>query len=442
MAKINLTPNRIASFSCESGQAFLWDSTVPGLGVRATPGGKRAYVIQSRVAGKAIRLTIGDIGVIPLSDARNEARSLLLEIEKGKDPRKEKLKALAEQEEARAARGRKDSEETVKAMIVAEVWGEYLTERQPRWSKRHYQDHLNLAQAGGIPAKRGHGVSRPGPLAPLMHLTISELTTERIESWLSQEAPARMTQARLALRLLKAFLNWCSVHEAYKLVASADIITRRTTAVFPKKQAKADCLQREQLAGWFDAVRQVQNPVIAGYLQALLLTGARREELAGLRWEDVDFRWKSITIRDKVEGLRVIPLPPFVEQILQWLPRRNEWVFSSPAAVSGRIQEPRIAHKKALMVAGIEGLSLHGLRRSFGSLAEWCEVPVGIVAQIMGHKPSATAEKHYRVRPLDLLRKWHTTLEAWILEQAGIDAPVRQEEQVPLQLVAVAGGRT
>jgi hypothetical protein len=39
----------------------------------------------------------------------------------------------------------------------------------------------------------------------------------------------------------------------------------------------------------------------------------------------------------------------------------------------------------------------------------------------MGHKPSATAEKHYRRRPLDLLRSWHVKIEAWILEQTGID---------------------
>ena len=51
---------------------------------------------------------------------------------------------------------------------------------------------------------------------------------------------------------------------------------------------------------------------------------------------------------------------------------------------------------------------------------EWLEVPVGVVAQIMGHKPSATAEKHYTVRPLELLRLHHEKIEAWILEQAGI----------------------
>ena len=189
----------------------------------------------------------------------------------------------------------------------------------------------------------------------------------------------------------------------------------------PKKNAKADSLQREQLPAWFSSVKKIGNPVISVYLQCLLLTGARREELAGVRWADVDFQWNSIVIHDKVEGERIIPLTPYVASLLATLPRRNEWVFSSPAAASGRLQEPRIAHNQALTAAGLPTLSIHGLRRSFGSLVEWVECPAGIAAQIMGHKPSATAEKHYRVRPLDLLRQWHTKIEAWILEQAGIE---------------------
>ncbi len=71
-------------------------------------------------------------------------------------------------------------------------------------------------------------------------------------------------------------------------------------------------------------------------------------------------------------------------------------------------------------MAGIEHLTLQGLRRSFGTLSEWLDLPAGVVAQIQGHKPSATAEKHYRVRPLDLLRVHHERLEAWMLAQAGV----------------------
>ena len=127
-----------------------------------------------------------------------------------------------------------------------------------------------------------------------------------------------------------------------------------------------------------------------------------------------------MTIHDKVEGERTIPLTPYVAHLLASLPRRNEWVFSSPTSANGQLAEPTPAHKRGLMAAGLPDLTLHGLRRSFGSLAEWTETPAGVVAQIMGHKPSAIAEKHYRRRPLDLLRMWHVKIEAWILEQAGI----------------------
>ena len=41
-------------------------------------------------------------------------------------------------------------------------------------------------------------------------------------------------------------------------------------------------------------MRRIRNPVISAYLQALLLTGARREEMAALRWADVDFQWRSM----------------------------------------------------------------------------------------------------------------------------------------------------
>lgn len=143
-----------------------------------------------------------------------------------------------------------------------------------------------------------------------------------------------------------------------------------------------------------------------------------------MRWEDINSKWKGLTIRDKVEGERVIPLTPYVGQLLSVLPRVNEWVFASPSrleVMAGKaMSTPHKQHERACAVAGIDGLTLHGLRRSFKSLTEWVEIPAGVVAQIMGHKPSATAEKHYTVRPLDLLRLHHEKIEAWVLDQAGV----------------------
>ena len=162
-------------------------------------------------------------------------------------------------------------------------------------------------------------------------------------------------------------------------------------------------------------------------LQIMLLTGARPGEVLAMKWADVNEQWRSLTVRDKVEGERQIPLTPYVHSLLASLPRRNEWIFSSAQSEDGALTAPRKHHVQACTVAGIEGLTLHGLRRSFKSLTEWTETPVGVVAQIMGHKPSATAEKHYAFRPLDLLRVHHDHIEAWMLEQANVQfAPQAQ----------------
>ncbi len=89
------------------------------------------------------------------------------------------------------------------------------------------------------------------------------------------------------------------------------------------------------------------------------------------------------------------------------------------------------------IIPAFAACTLHGLRRSFASLTEWLEVPAGVVAQIQGHKPSATAEKHYKVRPLELLRVHHERIEVWILEQAGIVFDAQAE---PGKLRVVNGG--
>lgn len=391
----------------------MWDAGVPGLGLRATAGSV-SYIFQGRIAGGTVRTTIGDTRTWDIDGARQKARELQKLIDDGKDPRVEKAAAIASAEAARLETERRQS-------TLGEVWPDYIKAHRQRWSDRHTKDHEKVARRGGEPRQHGSKLTVPGVLASLLDTPLPALTAEMIAQWLKREAQTRSTQAALAFRLLRACLNWCAEQPQLVGLAPEEACKARTVRqVVPKKRAKADCLQREQLGPWFTATRRLENTVVAAYLQTLLLTGARREELAGIRWEDVDFRWKGITIHDKVEGERTIPLTPYVSALLNALPRVNEWVFSSPRARSGRIQEPGKAHIVVMQQADIETLTLHGLRRSFGTLSEWIECPAGVVAQIMGHKPSATAEKHYRHRPLDLLRMWHEKIEQWMLTEAGI----------------------
>lgn len=421
----NFTAGRVAEFACPPGkqQAIYWDGKQPGLGLRVTANNARAYVFEAWSQGRTVRVTIGTPAAWTLDAARKEAARLKVLVDGGTNPAEQRR----EQEQAKAAAiAQQQAQRQRESLTVGDAWAAYVEERRPHWSALHLRDNLRMVQAAGVPSKRRGEVGKPcsaAPLAEFMPLPLAKLDAATIEAWAAREGQTRPASARLAWRLLGVFLTWCAEQPQYAGIVQTPnpAKTRRTREALGKPGKKSDVLTREQLPAWFAHVRQIQNPVIACALQVMLLTGARPGEVLSLRWEDVGTQWRSIVIRDKVEGERMIPLTPYVAHLLALLPRRNAWVFSSPSSASGRIATPNTPHARACAAAGIEGLTLHGLRRSFSTLTEWLEIPAGVVAQIMGHKPSATAERHYKVRPLDLLRVHHERIEAWILEQAGID---------------------
>lgn len=439
MARLSFTAKRIEEHSCPDNtkQAFIWDTDAPGLGLRATESKAKAYVFQARLENKTIRRTIGDPKAWTIEGARVEARRLQVLIDRGIDPRQEdadrKAEAVTRQETEAAEVARAAQEARAQSLTVADAWTAYLAyqsarmplahiERGKKWSPRHLTDHKRLTQAGGAAKKRGNGLTVRGVLFPILQLRMMDVTPSRLRAWQAEEAKTRANNARQGYELFRAFWHWCAAHPDYSHVANPDAVENKALRdEVPSRKSKRDVLEREQLRAWFGAVRGLNNRVASTYLQALILTGARREEMASLRWQDVDLAWGSIWVKDKVvEEGRKIPLNPYLRSLLVALPRRNAWVFSSPAAKTGRLQEPRIPHKRALSAAGLPSITLHGLRRTFVTLSEWAEMPSGIVAQIVGHAPSATAEKHYKVRPLDLLRMWHAKYETWMLDQAGI----------------------
>jgi integrase len=474
---VNLTVGAIERLACPPGrlQAFLRDAAGNGLRVRVTPAGSKAFVFEQSLKNRTIRRTIGAVGAWSIDAARAEAKRLSVLLDSGTDPRE----LEREQAEAKAADdARKEAERAAAAaklaadaLTVGQAWARYVEERRPHWGARSYADHVKMADSGGKDRQRRPGVkTKPGPLAPLMTLRLIDLDGPAVEAWAAREAADRPARVRLALRLLKAFLRWADAEPDLKGRADpAAASARKAREAAGKAKPRNDYLQREQLRSWFESVRRIQNPVIAAYLQCLLLTGARREELAALRWTDVNTQWKGLDLKDKIEGRRQVPLTPYVAHLLASLPRRNEWVFSSVKALdlgaknstrraryherrgtdapagdvavgseSGRLVEPSIAHRQACAAAGVGDLTLHGLRRSFASLCEWLDIPGGISAQIQGHAPQGVREQNYIRRPLDLLRVHHEKIEAWMLAQAGIkfEPPASADAGPALRVVA------
>ena len=408
--KFSFTSKKLEKLSPPlAGQAIFWDAKTPGLGIRITKNGVKAYIAQNRLNGRTIRLTIGLVDSWSIEEAQSEARQLAVLIDRGIDPRVEKLKT-----------------KLIQNQTVLTIWNEYIKQKEGRWSHRYYLDHADMSRDGGEIISRGlrknqSNIKERGFLRPLLNLSFDQLTREKVIAWIEKEKVSRPLKTRLALAMLKAFIRWISNHSSYKHLIVDNTFCERLNQELPVPVARRDCLQKEQLEFWFGSVKKIKNQTISAYLQSLLLTGARREEWASLKWSNIDTIWHTAIIHDKVQETRVIPLTPYVEYLISSLPKINDFVFASERSKSGYLKEPRIALDQALHRAGLPFLTIHGLRRSFGTLAEWVECPAGISAQIMGHKPSAIAEKHYRQRPIDLLRKWHIRIEEFILQEANVN---------------------
>ncbi len=416
--RVNLTVGAIERLTCPPGkqQAFMRDSEAPGLRVRVTAAGAKSFVYESKLNRQTIRRTIGDVKAWSIEQARTEARRLAVVLDSGQDPRELERQQQAAQAAAKAAA-------TAQALTVGDVWPLYLENGKPKrrdaWKPRYRADLEAMAAPGGEKKKRGQGVTRPGPLYPLLALPLAAVNEDTLKIWYDREAVAGKHQAARALMMFRGFLRWCAARPEYRNLTDRD--AGKAAAIvesLPSNTRRTDALEAAQVPGWWAGVEQLSNCTASVYLRALLLTGARREELAALTWANVDFQWRKLTIADKVESTRTIPLTPYLAQLLATLPRLGPFVFASTGK-AGRITDARASHAKALQSAAIDGLTIHGLRRSFSLLGEAAGAPAGAIAQVMGHKPSATAEG-YRPRSIDALRPFLEQIEAHILALAGV----------------------
>ena len=423
----DLSVGLIDALVCPPGkvQAFLRDKKTPGLRVRVTAAGAKSYVFEGKLNRQTIRQTIGDVRAWTIERAQQEANRLRVLLDRGTDPREL-------QREREAAKAAKEAEAAEHALTVADVWPRYMAEGKPKrrtaWKPRYVADLHKAASMGGEPKKRGKGTTKPGHLAALMPMALASIDQDVVRDWYAREAKTAPIQAARAVGMFSGFLGWCATKKDLRALVNKNAARASELGdVLPGVNKRRDALEIDQLPAWFAGTDKLRSRTAAAYLQALVLTGARREELAGLRWADVDFRWNRLTIADKVEATRVIPLTPYMAHLLAGLPRAkskdgktpNPYVFSSPMSASGRIAEPRAPHTDVLADAGIPHVSIHGLRRTFSLLGEAAGAPAGAIAQVMGHKPSAIAEG-YRPRSIDALRPYLALIERFILDKVGM----------------------
>ncbi|QLA80406.1 DUF4102 domain-containing protein [Acidovorax sp. JMULE5] len=418
----DLTHGLLERAACPQGKKFVLvkDAEKKGLRLRVTAAGGKHWQFETRVKGRLFTRALGEWPTISIADARAEAHRLRGLTEQGVDPR------IGEAEDA-ALRAKALQNETAQAVarsiLVGDVWPLYLTQGKPKrkegWKPRYLDDLHAMVAPGGVKKKRGPGLTKPGPLHPLMGLPLASIDEDVLQVWYEQEALRGRHQAARALMMFRGFVRWCSARPDFRRLVNRD--AGRSAAILenlPPVTRRTDVLGAAQVAPWWSAVEQLPNRTAARYLQALLLSGVRKEAVAALKWADVDFRWQKVTFADKVGKPKTLPLTPYLAKLLSALPKVNEYIFASTGK-RGHIVDARASLAKALKTAEISHLTPHGLRRAYKQRGR-SVAPHGAVDQMQLHQPSGTADG-YAILPLDDLRPFAVTIETHILKLAGVE---------------------
>lgn len=196
-----------------------------------------------------------------------------MRIDTGTDPRE-----LERQQEADKAA--KATAAAAHALTVGEVWPLYLQTGRPKrreaWKPSYRADLEAMAAPGGEPKKRGQGLTRPGPLFPLLALPLTAINEDALKSWFDREAVAGAHQAARALMMFRGFLRWCAARAEYRKLIYRD--AGKGAAIvesLPANTRRTDALEAAQVPGWWQGVEQLSNRTAFAYLHALLLTGTR-----------------------------------------------------------------------------------------------------------------------------------------------------------------------
>lgn len=390
----------------KSGRIEIFDTVIPGLCYRVTDKGARSWSIMYRFDGKLRRDTLGTYPALGLAAAREKARATLETQAKGTDPR-----SLREKAEAKAAKLRADTVETVAEKFITV----YASER--RWP-----DLQSVLRREVIPAwgKR--------PIAGIERKDAMTLL-----STIKERAPVR---ANRALTVIKLFFAWALEHEFTESSPVAGI--KNPTRETPRDRVLDDNEIRafwaaSSLLGW------PHGPLD----RLLLLTAARREEIGGLCWPEVDERRRLIDVAaDRVKGgrPRAIPLSKQAEALLADLPRIGgdaELVFTrtgkSPVSdfskAKDRLDELMLEELRKLAVsagkdpdkAKLEQWTLHDLRRTARTEMSRIGIQPDIAERVLGHVIGGVRGIYDRYAFLD--EKRHA-LEAWAAHlQSIIDPP-------------------
>lgn len=343
----------------EKDELLLWDSELKGFGIRVFPTGRRTYFVQYRNQfGSTRRKKIGVHGHITADQAREEAKRLLGDVAKGKDPsqdhQNEKIKPTFEK-------------------LAAEYLEYCIKENKAAKSLKEEKRMLNTILLKRFGFKK-----------------LDEITTYEIQQLHHERRDTLYVANRLRSLL----------HGMFNLAIKWKWMTTNPVAGVSKytEQKRNRWLNDEEVQRLFAVLETYHNQNVANIVRLLILTGARYTEVVSATWDQFDLEkgtWTKPDLSTKQRKMHHIPISLQVIEILKAMKVKAESHFLFPGKVPGQpIKEIKKAWHTIRKAAGFPEVRIHDLRHTHASHLVSSGLSLSIVGKLLGHTQASTTQRY------------------------------------------------
>ena len=355
-----LSKRVVDRLSVNGKDAIFWDRDLAGFGVRVYPSGKKVFVVQTRAFGRSKRVTLGTYGKFTPEQARKNAVAVIARIKKGQPS---------------------VPPEPAPVPSVAELAERYQREYVEMHCKPATVSHYGLMLRKHIVPALGERL-------------VGDVEHKDILSF-HNGLHHMPTVANRAVDILVKMFN---LADAWGWRPAGTNPCRGVSRFKVEKHERF--LTREELYRLGQTLRgapaeRLASTHAAAAIRLLVLTGCRRNEILGLRWDDLNFETGEMRLRDSKTGARMVPLPPKSAEVFAGLSRTpdNPWVF--PGRKKGtRLVNLNDSWDRVRKRAGLDGVRLHDLRHTFASRALALGESLSMIGDLLGHRMVSTTARY------------------------------------------------
>jgi integrase len=375
----------------------IWDSAVPGFGARRQKGAAVSYILMYRThEGRLRRFTIGRHGAPWTPDtARDEARRLLGEVVKGGDPAAEKL----------AARESKTIAELCDAYLIDAEAGRLLTRRGQAKKASTLAIDKGRIERHIKPLMGGLGVASVtrDDIEQFMHAVAEGKTAGRSKT--KPRGLARVRGGKVAATRSVGLLGGIFTY-AVRRAMRPDNPAHGVRRFADRKRDRR--LSDEEYAALGGALRQGEAdgiwPAAIAAARFMALSGWRRGEVLSLRWPEIDFPRRTVTLTDSKTGQSVRPLSHSACDVLRSLPRMaDELVFPATRGNGPMTGFPKLWARIGKLGGLPADVTPHVLRHSLASLAADLGYSEPTIAALVGHTGRSVTSRYVHAADAVLL---------------------------------------